>query len=247
MANRSFGELKRLARESLISNYITPILAMLTASFLPAAVLAPFSAGVSAELNPNLIIYVVAAVIIRVLGRLLAVGVARMHLMLARKQPLSYKELFWPFRDHPDRFILATLLLYGILLVPAVPAAVCMFFLAKMKSASGYVLLAFAAIALAAVELYLSYMFELIYPLYIDRPEMPVIEGLRTSAALMRGNKMRFFRLHLSFLGWQVLGICSAGIGLLWIEPYITQTTVNFYLDIVGQFDKNEYCHENGI
>lgn len=238
MTKRPSGELKRLAREFLTGNYITPILAMLIAAFLPVLLLSPFSAGITPEWNMNTVTNLIAVLIIEVLAQLLTVGVIRIHLLLAYQKQLPYAELFWTFRNRPDRFILATLLLYGILLIPAVPAGVCMVFLVKTDSAARYGMSALAAVAFMVLELYVSYTFGLIYPLYIDHPQMSVLEGFGTSRTLMKGNKMRLFRLQLSFFGWYVLGICSAGIGMLWIQPYITQTTVNFYLDITGQLDR---------
>lgn len=240
MTNRTSGELKRLAREFLNGNYTILIVAMLIASLLPSLVLAPFSAGVTPKLDAVLVTYVLAAVIIQVLGQLLTAGLVRMHLRLAQNQPFSYKDLFWIFHSRPDRFILAALLFFGILLIPAAAGAAGIFFLADTGSALGYVLAAAVILAVVAAELYLTYMFGLIYPLYIDHPEMTVLEGFRTSRMLMKGNKLRRFLLQLSFIGWQILGFLSAGIGILWVSPYMRQTTANFYLDLTGQLDKND-------
>lgn len=238
MTNRTSGELKRLAREFLNGNYTILMVAMLITSLLPSLVLAPFSAGVTLKLDAVLVTYVLAAVIIQVLGQLLTAGLVRMHLRLAQNQPFSYKDLFWIFRSRPDRFILAALLFFGILLIPAAAGAAGIFFLSDTESALGYVPAAAVILAVVAAELYLAYMFGLIYPLYIDHPEMTVLEGFRTSRMLMKGNKLRRFLLQLSFIGWQILGFLSAGIGILWISPYMRQTTANFYLDLTGQLDK---------
>lgn len=238
MTNRSRSELKRLARGFLLGNYTVPILAMLTAAVLPAALLTPFSIGLTAELNFAMVAYILAAIIIKILGQLLAVGVTRMHFSLARGQNISYLDLFWAFRSHPDRLIAATLLLMVILGVPAIPAVAGIFYLTKWESAVSYLFAGLILLVFAVVDLYLAYLFELIYFLYMDHPEMTVREGFRTSAALMQGNKKRLLMLHLSFAGWLLLGVCSMGIGTLWIRPYMTQTVVNFYLDLTGGFDK---------
>lgn len=237
MTKRPSGELKRLAREFLLGNYTTPMLAMLISTFLPAILLSPFSPGTSQQLNINIITYCVAAFIIQILGQLLAVGVNRIHMLLARHQQVSCMDLFWPFFNRPDRLILATLLLYGILLVPAIPAAVGSYYFFKMKSVMGYLFLAGTMFVFLAVEVYIFCTFGLIYMIYLDEPQMSVREGFRTSRRLMNGNKMRMFLLQLSFIGWLILGICSIGIGLLWISPYMTQTATNFYLDLTGQLD----------
>ncbi len=238
MAKRTSGELKRLAREFLLGSYTTPILAWLIASFLPTVVLSPFSVNVSDKLDFSAVASGVAAFIVEILGQLLMVGVTRIHLMLAKRQQPVVKDLFWAFQNRPDRFILATLLLFCIILVPAIPAVVCAYFLKKTESVYAYVIVGLVLFALSIVELYLSYKFQLIYPLYIDNPDMGILEAFRTSNSMMHGNKMRLFYLQLSFIGWLLLGVCSLGIGLLWISPYMEQTAANFYLDLAGKLDQ---------
>lgn len=237
MEKRTSGELKRLAREFLNGNYTILIAGMLLTAFLPMLLLTPFSAGVRVRLDAVLVTFLTAAVIINVLEQLLKAGLIRMHLLRAQNQPYTYLDLFWTFRSRPDRFILAVLLFYGILLIPAAAGAVCIYFLIGTRSAIGYVLAALVSAAAVSAEIYLVYMFGLVFPLYIDHPDMSVIDGFRTSCRLMKGNKLRFFILQLSFAGWQVLGFLSAGIGSLWISPYFRQTMANFYLDLTGRLE----------
>lgn len=238
MTKRTTAELKRLARENLIGNYIPVISAMLIAFFMPTALLGPFTPQKSGKLYYDWIIPALAALVLAVLGQLLVVCVVRIHMLLARKQRLVYKDMYWAFYNQPDRFLLAALLMAVIFTIPAIPAVLCIYDLAVKNTVSGYVVLAFAAVVFLAVEIYIAFMLELVYPLYIDRPQLSVLEGFRLSCTLMRGNKVRFLRLQLSFIGWYFLGLCSIGIGLLWIIPYIRQTSANFYLDLTGQLDQ---------
>ena len=238
MTTRTTMELKRLARENLIGNYIPVIFAMLTAFFMPIALLGPFTPRKIGKLSFEWIIPALAAFILAVLGQLLVVCVVRIHILLARKQRLVYKDMYWAFFNQPDRFLSAALLLAAVFILPAVPAAFGMYYLAVQNTHAGKILLASAAVVFLAAEIYIAYMLELVYPLCIDRPQMSAVEGFRMSCTLMRGNKMRFLRLQLSFIGWYLLGVCSAGIGFLWIIPYIGQTSANFYLDLTGQLDQ---------
>ena len=52
------------------------------------------------------------------------------------------------------------------------------------------------------------------------------------SATLMDGHKMDLFILDLSFIGWWIVAAITCGIGALWVAPYVSVTTTNFYLDI---------------
>lgn len=54
------------------------------------------------------------------------------------------------------------------------------------------------------------------------------------SRQLMDGHKWELFILRLSFLGWDILGILTAGIGFIWITPYKQMTYMNYYVSLVG-------------
>lgn len=59
-------------------------------------------------------------------------------------------------------------------------------------------------------------------------------EAITKSRELMDGHKTDLFVLDLSFLGWAILGIVTAGIGFIWITPYYRQTKANFYRKLAG-------------
>ncbi|KAI4452111.1 hypothetical protein C823_006680 [Eubacterium plexicaudatum ASF492] len=239
MTKRSFGELKRFARELLLGNYAVIMLATAISFFVPLILTIPFSIEFTGKLNANIIICFIAAVIIEILGKLLTVGVMQMHLLLAQKQQVAFTDLFRIFRNGPDRFILATMLLYAMLLTPLLLTGAAVYLLMPEQLPAKAAFLVCVFVLFTAVELYLTYVYELIYPLYLEHPDITVLQGFRISRKLMYGNKKRLFLLQLSFLGWTLLGFCSAGVGFLWISPYMTQTTVNFYLDLIS--GKKEY------
>ena len=68
--------------------------------------------------------------------------------------------------------------------------------------------------------------------LLLDHHELKVTDAMRTSLRYMKGNKWRLFKLYLSFIGWFLLGLLTFGIGYLWIEPYFSQSLIQFYLDL---------------
>ncbi len=65
-----------------------------------------------------------------------------------------------------------------------------------------------------------------------DHPELSSDAAIEESMALMKGNKWKLFCLDLSFIGWIFLGVITAGIGLLWVAPYMTVARAAFYEDI---------------
>ena len=65
-----------------------------------------------------------------------------------------------------------------------------------------------------------------------DSPEMSGIEALNQSKELMDGNKGKLFGLYFSFIGWAILCLFTAGIGYIWLFPYIKASEANFYEDL---------------
>lgn len=62
-----------------------------------------------------------------------------------------------------------------------------------------------------------------------ENPNMQATEAIERSKALMDGRKGDLFRLDLSFIGWALLAVLTAGIGNLWLVPYMTVSRAAFY------------------
>ncbi|MGO1337024.1 MAG: DUF975 family protein [Leuconostoc fallax] len=57
---------------------------------------------------------------------------------------------------------------------------------------------------------------------------------ITTSRRIMDGRKWELFLLELSFIGWYILGFLTAGIGYIWIIPYVTGTRVAYSRRLFG-------------
>ena len=78
-----------------------------------------------------------------------------------------------------------------------------------------------------------AYRYKMALYILIDHPEMSVMDCLRESKRMMKGRKMDFFLLELSFIGWIFLSIFTLGIGNVFLTPYITAARAAFYRDIM--------------
>jgi len=65
-----------------------------------------------------------------------------------------------------------------------------------------------------------------------EHPEISAWDASARSRAMMRGHKFDLFYLYLSFIGWMVLAVLTAGIGFLWLSPYIDAAKAAFYNDL---------------
>ena len=78
-----------------------------------------------------------------------------------------------------------------------------------------------------------SYSYSQCFYLLADHPDMTGAELREESEDLMDGNRMRLFRLQLSFIGWFLLGILTCGILLvIWVLPYWHTTMAQFYEEL---------------
>lgn len=79
-----------------------------------------------------------------------------------------------------------------------------------------------------------SYSYALVPYLIEDEPELDADSCIHRSRELMRGHKWDLFCLDLSFIGWFFLCLLTAGIGFLWLAPYVKTAHASFYEDLVG-------------
>ena len=52
---------------------------------------------------------------------------------------------------------------------------------------------------------------------------------------MMKGHKFDLFYLYLSFIGWFLLAMLTAGIGTLWLAPYVEAAKAAFYNDLKAE------------
>lgn len=74
-----------------------------------------------------------------------------------------------------------------------------------------------------------SYSYALTEYLMIDDPTLTSQQAIHQSEHLMKGHKWELFVLDLTFLGWDILGLVSGGIGLLWVNAYHEESRYVFY------------------
>lgn len=80
-----------------------------------------------------------------------------------------------------------------------------------------------------------SYSYSMSYYIKNDHPEYDWQQCMNESKRMMKGNKGRLFCLHFSFFGWMLLGLLCCGIGMLWVTPYMSLSTAEFYNDLISK------------
>ena len=74
-----------------------------------------------------------------------------------------------------------------------------------------------------------AYRYSMATYIMAENPTIAPTEAIERSKALMDGRKGDLFCLDLSFFGWALLTVLTAGIGALWLAPYMAVSRAAFY------------------
>ncbi len=244
-------EIKRRARAALTGYYFPAVSMTISLTLFTTALSLLVSAsglyGSPRALSQAL--YWILYGITLLLGALLETGLVRFLYSLNRRQPLRERgALFFAFRSQADSYILAYAFRYLVTLVWFAPALY--FYMriplvidpanppADLAFNAGMTLLLALAALVPAVLLALPWC--LTTYVFLEHPDISVLDALRTSRRLTRGQRGRIFLLWLGFLPLCILGLGSFGIGFLWIQPYFHAAMGEVYLEVSGQSAKPE-------
>ena len=129
-------------------------------------------------------------------------------LNLIRHEDISYNRLFDGYQDFIRIFL--TLLLVAISII----IGTCLFIVPGV------------IIALMVSQTY--YIMK-------DDTQIAYLDAMKKSADMMKGHKMEFFWLALSFIGWAILACLTFGLGFLLFIPYWSATTAHYYEDLKAE------------
>ncbi len=80
-----------------------------------------------------------------------------------------------------------------------------------------------------------SFSYSMTFYILAENPDIKAKEAMRESETLMQGHRWEYFKLHLSFIGWNILSIFTFGLLFLWLTPYMEIATAAFYQDLKMQ------------
>jgi len=181
-------------------------------------------------------------------------GYTKLLLKIGRGQKCSTADILYGFSKeaHPWKVlwtgILCYLMVMACLLIPALLqaiAAVCGY-VPETASSSDPWAIAIAVVAIITFlwQIYFAFALSCAQLIVIDDPEIDIMDAVRKSMKITRGNKFRIFWLSsFSFLFWNILCIIVPILGI-WVLPYIEMTAVLFYLSMSGDLRENPAYRE---
>lgn len=236
---RSIKEIKRLARENLTGHYNVPMGAFIVSSMITLMIELPFSMFESE--NPaamQTIISYVARVLISLISVVLNAGILKIHLQMARKKEYAPNLLFFYLKNRPDRYLVSGFIMMLLTLIASLPFLGTLY-LYNSDATTKHLLLAIGVgILCLLICIYIQLRLQLLYYIIIEQENLSVKEAFQKAYAITKGQTGRLLLIFLSFLGYDLLGALSLGIGMLWIAPYQSQVITLFYLDLIDDIPK---------
>ncbi len=84
-----------------------------------------------------------------------------------------------------------------------------------------------------------SISYSMAYYIMAEDEQVGINQAVEISKAMMKGYKMQYFVLSLSFIGWAILCAIPCGLGFLWLMPYMQTTMSNFYNKVSANYCAN--------
>lgn len=237
MNRTSISDLKSKAKDQLLGNY-----KIATGSFALLFVLVYAIMGLVISSISSLPLFVgqILSILIGSIMAVFAVGYIYILRQITHGQKPVISDLFFVFRNHPDKVIIISLILAAIQFIVLLPSTIAQNRVMTGEEAhliDGKMFLVWVVLYLIGMIILVVFeiMFAMSYMIYIDDPETPVKTCILESISMMKGNKLRYFYMLLSFIGYWMLAIMSLGIAVLFVAPYQIMTTIEFYIDLKGE------------
>lgn len=234
-------ELKNYAKQAMSGKYGILILA-----FVAVQALALISSMISSALFPgeetiDIVLSYAFTFILTLLINVVAAGMNYMYLNIARGKAYALNDLFYFYRHHPDRVIVAGFFMAVLNLLTMLPYTIYSNANLPGEDASVEVLITwlYTGVVLMIVGMIVYQILviplEMTYYILADKPELKSTEAMKESLEMMHGNFGRYLMLKISFIPLMFLSVFTFYIALLWIFPYMAMTEVMFYRDLTGE------------
>ncbi len=250
MNRTSISDLKAKAKDQLLGNYgiATGSFALLFALVYAVmmVIMGALSAGSAERVASGVpigftdqLISQIMGIIIGTLSSTVSVGYIYLLRRIADGERPVISDLFFVFKNHPDKVIIISLVMtvaQVILILPATILANTGTGLLKAGTVEldGKKFLIYIVLYLVGliISFFIDIMLAMSFMIYLDNPQENVTDMMRQSIEMMKGNKFRYFYMILSFFGYWLLIMMSLGIAALWVAPYQTMTMIGFYRDL---------------
>lgn len=231
---KTCAELKAISRDKLLGQYGRLIGAMLIVELI-TTFLDLIATSVTNSLAYGNIIYNVITIIIQLFLGIFASGSAYLYLNFISDRPYKPSDVFHGFKIHTDKAILLEGLYVIISIICLLPGVVMLYLIWNSYTITT-LSIAIALISIGAIIYVLISLnfFPCVYMIH-DFPDLSIQKIVKFGMRKMKGNRLKYLYMDLSFLPLLLAGILSFGVGLLWVIPYMNTAKAHLYLEIMEQ------------
>lgn len=221
--------LKAQARQLLSGNYsffVLLTMLLLTSNLLLGSVLSfliPSSSGLF-----GMILYLAGVIIVNTIFNVLLAGMYRVYRNLVQSRPLSFHGLFYAFLDHPEPIAVYSA---AAVLIQLLCMNLGTYVVSTLLTGGSAIFLILLAVV-SFLYLWFVLTFQPVLFLHSGEPALSTRELFRRSHSMMRGHRLAFLWLQLTFLGVLLLAVLSLGIGMLFVTPYMITVHILFYQSV---------------
>ena len=160
-------------------------------------------------------------------------GLCSIYTNLQYAQPAFVRDIYAGFRENPDKIIRIQAVRSLVQILCTLPAVAYSYLVpgqSRGQLAVYYVIYILGELLTVVLLLGLDMSFYIL----LDYPDMSAQQAMKTSFAMMKGNRRLLLYIYCSFLPLYVLSVLSFGIAGLWVVAYRHSTIAAFYRGLVA-------------
>ena len=245
--------MKLKAKDQLLGNYqiATGSFALLFVLFYAVAMIisSALAAGTSADISDKAYVFEIVETklltfVLAAFLSILVTGFTYILRKIADGQSAGISDLFYVFKNHPDKVIIISFVFTAVQTILMLPATIAGHTMTLSQNEpfyhEGRNFLVWILLSIIGIILYMVFAlyFAFAYQVYLDDTDESVTDILKRSFWMMKGNVLRYFYMHLTFAGYWILVMLSFGIAALWVTPYQTMSAIQFYYDVRDRNDE---------
>ena len=91
-----------------------------------------------------------------------------------------------------------------------------------------------------AIAIYIIPVLGILPYIIMDNEDIGIIEAVKRTMTVIKGNRVAYYALIFTFIGWYMLSILTLGMLIIWVLPYMSVAISNFYLSIIKEKEYND-------
>ena len=162
------------------------------------------------------------------------VGISYFFLNIACGGTARVADIFYGFKNQFSKCLKLSAVFVLVSQLVDIPNATISYLDPNVPLSTTQLIILFAALVMGFILYTIIYLgISQSFFLILDFPNYSAMELLKLSMRIMKGHKLRFLLLELSFIPLMLLSLLTFGIGNLWLNPYMQLTYTYFFLNLM--------------